>query len=693
MSIKDLEIPIALNTSKDNLVNDFFVPLLKESIQYDRGVGYFSSGWIKENFEGMSGFASNGGKARWITSPILSKEDWDALLLGSNAKEDELLKDALEREIETLARTLKQGTLVALSWMVADEIIDFKLAKPRNKLSSEYHAKVGIFTDTYGASISFDGSYNDSINGLYNFESLKVFRSWDSSNSYVEHEKKLFEMIWNNQDPNIEVFNIPDAAKQKILKLRENTPRPYPRPDWIKIDTLKNNFEEVKIPVPSLPSKIKLRGYQKEAIENWKKNNYRGIFEMATGTGKTITALSASVQLFQEKKELLTIVTTPYTHLSKQWQKEMEHFGYRPLLVAESRKKWLEKTSLLIRDVKAGRLKHASLVTTNASFLKSSLREILDKYNVWNKVLFIADEMHHCGSQEMLKTLPPAAPYRLGLSATPVRTYDEFGTQQLIDYFGDVVYEFGLEQAIEQGFLTPYFYHPIPVHLYDDEFAEFVSLSKKLSRMFQNSDEPISEAALKIAIKRARVLNNTQSKLDWVRENINADEDHSHTLFYVGDQIFAEARKLIGFEKKIPAHEFTHRQNLKKRGELLTQFADKRVQVLIAMKCLDEGVDVPPTRRAYFLASSSVSREFIQRRGRVLRKYEGKEFAEIYDLISVPPEEYLSVGKYSKEYNIVRSALRREFLRVREFASLAENKYQALDLLSDMADDFDLLDI
>lgn len=238
MSLKKLDIPIALNTSKDDLIDDFFVPLLQNSIRYDRGVGYFSSGWIKEAFTGMTDFSKNGGKARWITSPILDKEDWEALVLGNEAKRNEILKGFLISAIDDLAQSLQKDTLIALAWMISDEILQFKLAKPRNKLDHEYHAKIGIFTDLEGNSISFDGSYNDSITGLHNFESIKVFRTWDSTFEYVIQERELFENIWNNKDPNIEVFDIPEAAKTHILQLREYSNCPYPLPDWVKLESL-----------------------------------------------------------------------------------------------------------------------------------------------------------------------------------------------------------------------------------------------------------------------------------------------------------------------------------------------------------------------------------------------------------------------------------------------------------------------
>lgn len=691
MLLTELDIPFALNTSNHDLIEQFFVPLLKNSVLYDRGVGYFSSRWIKEAFLGMSDFAKNGGKARWITSPILSQEDWDAIQLGNDARQDEILKQSLLEEIKELRQAMQSDALIALAWMIADGIIEFKLAKPRNKLNHEYHAKVGIFTDADGNKISFDGSYNDSITGLHNFESIKVFRSWDFTRDYVEQEQALFGNIWNNEDPNIEVYDIPDAVKANILKLRDGTERPYPEPEWIKLQVLKSLVDNIKPASPKIPEALSIRDYQDDAINRWFEEKNQGILEMATGTGKTITALSAATRLLGREKNLIIIVVCPYIHLAEQWLHEAENFGYRPVLVAESKSKWLERTQKLIRDFRSERISEGSIITTNNSFLSNELQEMLSP--IWDKVLFIADEMHHCGSPEFLKILPYKTLYRLGLSATPVRSYDETGTESLLDFFGGVIFEFGLKKAINGGYLTKYYYHPIPVHMYDEEFDEFINLTKKINRLHPDPKEPISDAALKLAIKRARVLNNSRSKIDWIEKNIETNAEMEYTLFYVGDQIFDEVRSLLGYKKRIPIYEFTHRQNLAKRRELLDQFQKRIIKAFVAMKCLDEGVDVPPTRTAYFLASSSVEREFIQRRGRVLRRSPGKTHANIYDLISIPPYEYIAKGKNDENYNAVRSALRREFTRIDEFASLAENQHRALNEFIEIANKFDLLSL
>lgn len=267
MGFKDFQFPTVMDTSGSDLINDFFVPALTRSVKYDRGVGFFSSGWLKIASQGMIAFAHNGGKARWVTSPILSETDWEALQIGDEARRNPILYRTLERNITDLAQAFEADLLSVLAWMVADEIITFKLALPRNKLDQgDFHDKFGIFTDSAGNQISFNGSYNDSIQGLRNYESIKIFRSWDAAFlSLVNMDTERFERLWNNADPNVQVFDLLDAAREQILQLR-TTDRPYPEPEWIKLQSIRQLPAPLK---PQFPTDIELRDYQSEAINAW----------------------------------------------------------------------------------------------------------------------------------------------------------------------------------------------------------------------------------------------------------------------------------------------------------------------------------------------------------------------------------------------------------------------------------------
>lgn len=690
MSLQKIELPPTIDTSSANMVTHFYEPALSVSMRYDRGVGFFSSGWLRMVARGLVAFAANGGQARIITSPILANDDWEALQMGDAARLDAFLYATLLRNTQDLAGQLEKDTLSALAWMVADGVLTFKLALPQNKLAGgDFHDKFGIFTDAAGHQVSFNGSPNESIQGFHNYESNKIFKSWEPGFApLVASDVRRFERLWGNEDPNVRVLELSEAAREQIVRLREGE-RPYPKPEWVKKRLIREETTPYQTTRPHIPKKIILRHYQEDAIAAWFKNNNRGLFEMATGTGKTITALAGAVRLFEREKRLMLVITCPYKHLVNQWANEARQFGLRPICVAEAQSKWENNVSSELRDFRKQYSDIVTLITTNKSLTEGRFPELMQE--MWDNALFISDEAHYAGAATMLRSLPTNAPWRLGLSATPIRHYDEEGSEGILDYFGDIVFSFPIEEAIGE-FLTPYYYHPIPVEMTEDEFSEYCVLTEKLRRHIRGENEQLSEAGQMIAIQRARIQNNSVSKLDWLQENIERYAKFKHTLFYVGEGIFPDVQQLLGLEKRIRIHEFTHRQTSnKERQQILTRFASGDLQALVAMKCLDEGVDVPPTRTAYFLASSGNPREFVQRRGRVLRRFEDKEFATIYDLISIPPMDYIEMGSAHPEYNAVRAAIRREYRRIQEFASMAENHYQALDGMFDIMQLLNLL--
>jgi hypothetical protein len=293
VSLTSLSIKTVLDTSSADLVRDFFVPALTQSVRYDRGVGYFSSGWLRLAAEGMAEFASLGGRARWVTSPILDEADWEALQHGEAARHDPVLWDVLRRNVSDLAQTLEGDTLSALAWMVCDGTLDFRIALPRNKLErGNFHDKFGIFTDIEGNQVSFNGSYNDSIQGTRNYESIKVFCSWSAAyDPLVQADAERFERLWTNADPNVRVYELPDAAREDIIRLRFSE-RPYAAPSWL---AGLRPAASARRTGPFVPDHIVLRDYQRAAIDAWIENGARGLLEMATGSGKTITALAGSM--------------------------------------------------------------------------------------------------------------------------------------------------------------------------------------------------------------------------------------------------------------------------------------------------------------------------------------------------------------------------------------------------------------
>jgi len=688
-SFQDLNLPILMDTSSYDLTSMFFIPLLTKSLRYDRGVGFFSSGWLRINCSGMVAFANNGGRARWVTSPILDEADWEALQAGNKARSDPILRQILEYNIANLAETLEKDTLSALAWMVADEIITFKLALPYQKLKQgDFHDKFGVFTDAHGNQVSFNGSYNDSIQGTRNYESIKIFCSWQPTFApLVQADVERFERLWSNLDPNVRVFDLPEAARQNILRLRTGE-RPYTEPEWVKLRRIREAPSLYSLSRPAVPPNVTLRDYQKEAIEAWFKQECRGLLEMATGTGKTITALAASARLYERGERLAVIITVPYQHLVDQWNEGAKAFGYRPVLAYKSKTSWLQELNHQIMEYNGGYRRFISVITTHTTFISAEFQDSIA--HLKDPSLLIADEAHHLGAERSRWSYPENVPFRLALSATPDRWFDDEGTLALRAYFGETVFAFPLEKAIGVS-LTPYYYYPHLVSLTDEELEQYQELSVKIARLANSKDEKRQEALEMLLIRRARLMNNAENKLSTLSDLVDMQSNVEHTLFYCAPEQIDEVLHLLGWEKGLLLHRFTAQENTKERQQLLTDFADGKLQALAAMKCLDEGVDVPSTRTAYILASSSNPREFIQRRGRILRKAPGKEFSIIHDLIAVPPRMHAAV-RNSPTFESERGIIRRELQRFKEFANLSQNKHQALEVIWDVAKRYGLMD-
>jgi len=584
---------------------------------------------------------------------------------------------------------------------VADGILDFKLALPRNKLDQgEFHDKFGVFTDTEGNQISFNGSYNDSIQGTRNYESIKIFCSWHPVLSLlVDADASRFESLWHNKDPNVEVYDLPEAAHARIVHLRKMD-RPYPVPDSKKLVMLREDKSEKESQYnikPSIPNDVELRDYQNEAINNWFKNNGRGTLKMATGSGKTIVGLAIASRLYEKLGLEALLIVCPYRHLVTQWQREARKFGIEPLLAFESRKKWVDwlTANLSAKAYKKGFL---TVITTNATFTKETFQTKLKYFP--KKTLLIADEVHNLGAKHLREALPDNIKLRLGLSATPERWFDDAGSEAIFNYFGPVLEpQFTLKDALEKKALVPYRYYPILVYLTDAEIEQYLAITAKIGQLLAgkkvDEDDP---AMTSLLTQRSRLVAVASNKLDALRELMSKKSDDSHMLFYCGDGSVEEESskevsrhvdvvcKLLGSELGFRVDTYTAETPLEERESLRERLDSGELQGLVAIRCLDEGVDIPSIKSAVILASSSNPRQFIQRRGRILRPAHGKESAEIFDMIVVPPVE----GVVS---DTQRNLMRKELKRFAEFADLALNSGDARAKIIEIQKQFDLFDI
>lgn len=452
---------------------------------------------------------------------------------------------------------------------------------------------------------------------------------------------------------------------------------------------------------PRIPLHVELRGYQKQAITSWFANNGRGTLKMATGSGKTITALAIAYELYQQIGLQVLLVVCPHRHLVTQWGRECEKFNLKPILAYENIRNWHSQMSVELYNLGSGYQKFLTIITTNLTLIGEGFQSQLKYFPP--KTLIIGDEAHNLGAPRLEESLPRRVGLRLALSATPERYFDEEGTESLLEYFGPVLQpEFSLKDAIDQGALVHYLYYPVFVELTEWESMNYLRLTKKIGRCLQNREikEGVSfedmEGIKSLLIKRARLISSAENKLVALKHLMLNRLNTSHTLFYCSDGSqeggnhsyqLEEVTKILGVELGYKISTYTARTSLQEREVLRKQFESGDLQGLVAIRCLDEGVDIPAIRTAVILSSSSNPRQFIQRRGRVLRPHPGKERATIFDMIVSPPD----LDREAME--VERNLLRKELKRFVEFSNLADNAGEARMKLFNLQKRYSLLDI
>jgi superfamily II DNA or RNA helicase len=410
---------------------------------------------------------------------------------------------------------------------------------------------------------------------------------------------------------------------------------------------------------------------------------------MATGTGKTITALLAASQVSRAiDRKFVLVVSVPYQHLVDQWAGDLEDFDATPILAYQSRRDWQPRLERELLELNNGARDVSVIVTTHRTLSMESARKTLRRAN--GQMMLIADEVHHLGATQTQKALMDAFGLRLGLSATPERWYDEEGTEALESYFGGTVFDYGLEPAIESGSLCEYYYIPHLVELQDDEMVEYMELTGKIGRLIARQggggDIELSEnqSLQTVLFKRARLVGTAAEKLDLLVELFDRENEATHSLVYcsdgstglsdeVGDRHVDATTKRLRTDSGLRVERFTAQEDQAERERLLTAFDAGEIEVLTSIKCLDEGVDIPATRTAYILASTSNPRQYVQRRGRILRQHPGKEFAVIHDFVTVPDTTRHPEVLSDDRYDVERTLIKKELERVSTFAAAARN--------------------
>ena len=504
MGFEDITIKNEYRSLIDDVVKDFYVPLLKNAVLYQRAVGFFSSSALVMISKGIEGLVQNGGTIQIIASPKLSSSDIEEIRKGYEVRR--VIENSLIRELDDIDNPIELEKLSYIARLVADGILDIKIAflTTKNEIAM-YHEKMGLITDNEGNTVAFSGSMNESENAFKgNYESFDTFCSWTNDCERVFKKQMAFKAIWEDYEPGIETLDFPVAVKQRLYEYNADLRNCNSKANDSITEIQLESKEKGEI---YLPEDFNIREYQYNAIQTWESRGFCGIYDMATGTGKTLTALASVEYLFRKNNNRLAIVIVcPYQHLVEQWVEDIVRFGIYPIIgySASSQKNWKKNLKQAVRSFNLKVLDTFCFVTTNASFVTKKVQEQIIQLN--EDSLFIVDEAHNMGAANYRKCLPENIEFRLALSATIDRHNDDIGTEALTSYFGDKCIEYSLKDAIENKMLTRYFYYPVLTYLDEDELEEYLDLTHQLATAISKKGRKLvlSEYAKQLLIKRSR---------------------------------------------------------------------------------------------------------------------------------------------------------------------------------------------
>ena len=712
----------------------FFSECLCNATTFDLLLGFFGSSAINVLSDGFATFLYSGGKMRLIINDLMSVEDKDAIQQG---KSNNILPAFDLSNIEALKNTLSERDVhffECLAWLIRNNRIELRIIAPKDEQGIA-HTKCGVFSDGINK-VGFDGSVNFSRTALlHNKEGLTAMCDWngDIEVAKIEDIESEFNRTFAGDDDSVNYIDaedirtrITDSFKDKELKeLLEDEAKQLDRHHGQLSNTVQkallNARKRVKKAIDSFNDKTAIdstkphfpystgpRPYQNEAFENWKNNNQKGLFAMATGTGKTITALNCLLEIYKRNGYYKSIILVPTITLVNQWEEECRKFFFTNIIKVYSKNpEWRSKLELLRMADKYRKADEPSpnfiVISTYASFIRDNVFNELNHFEK-NKLLLIADEAHNMGSPSMLKRMRSITYLRrIGLSATPERQFETETNNKLYHFFGSdekFTYEYSMEEAIKNGVLCKYYYYPHLVRLTDCEMEQYIELSEKISKYFNYNSgdfDKRDDILMSLLLARKRIIHKAANKLEIfrsiIKDRYQREGNLKYSLIYVPegnqpdywpDNSLFEKREQIDddidsnhlidiytseitkLDKYITVRKFVSGQ--KDRDEILNDFSTGKLQVLTSMKCLDEGVDVPRSELAIFCASTGNPRQFIQRRGRVLRKHPDKHMAEIHDLVVAP-----EISASSNSFRMEQILLKGELQRVKNFSMLSEN--------------------
>lgn len=724
-------------TGSENEPVQFFMDGLANCNDFQLLLGYFSSAAINLLSIGFATFISKGGKMRMVINHLLSEKDKEAV-----KKSEDI---GIGNKIFDLSDAIALGEILddydkhffeCLAYLISEKRIQIKVIRPKTA-NGIAHYKEGVFFDGYNY-VGYSGSCNFTYYGLSeNKEKLNILLGWENvgSEKFIKNQLKIIDDYFNENEKDVEYLlteEIEVAIKEKFGKKDIN--ELIVQEELLlkrKMSLVKNNKlketiiklfqtidEEKKL--PKFPYEEGPREYQEIAFENWKNNNQQGLFAMATGTGKTITSLNCLLEIYKKTGYYKALILVPTITLVNQWENECKKFNFGIIVKVTSKSHWKSDFASILTRERLSQTKQVSyiVISTYASFVRESIFNELNKLPP--KTLLISDECHNMGSQTLLKLLPKInCKRRIGLSATPERQFDEEANTKLFSFFNSenqYTYEYSMKEAIRNGVLCRYYYYPHLVSLNESEMKDYLDLSLKISKYYNSVSDSFKSnpilTALLLARKRIihKAFNKISSFKHILKEQYEKNGCLKYTLVYVpegndendyfeNEHIFTQdeieddndtahlidvyTRAVKDIDNRTTIVQFTSKTNYKE--SILNQFAIGEIDVLTSMKCLDEGVDVPRSELAIFCASTGNPRQFVQRRGRILRTHPQKQFAYIHDLVVIP-----LINSNSDNYRMEKSMLKKELERVNNFALLAENSSYTINTLLDTMNYYNL---
>ena len=671
---------------KELVIEEVLIPCFQSATYVDCMMGFFSSEILVSLAPGLATFINASDESlRLIISPLLRTEDREVIEQGT-ASPEEIASKALEDFVVT-ENSIAQHTLKCLSWLLHHGRVEIKIALMNDAL---FHPKVWLFRESDDV-IAAHGSSNMTYAGIEkNIEQISISKSWEEYTQRYTTEKlsEQFRELWANENEACTVVSMPQAIKENLLKTYHSDIPPtetdlktlYKQSDdSIEEPSTTYDFDRSSRPSFAIPSNLQFEDgpfeHQGRAVRAWCEAGYQGVLEMATGSGKTIAAMICAHRLYNVERPLLIVVAAPYIPLIQQWCDEIAPFGLMAVNLTDAKgtKGRARELNRLKRRIRNRSSDVETVVVSHRTLCDSEFKTELKKFDC--KTLLIADEVHNLGSEGFISDPPAFFDYRLGLSATPIRQYDEEGTEKLFAFFGPGVFQFTLEEAIGRC-LVEYEYYVHPIELTEGEMDKWYVLTEKIKKNAwrQKDQDADDEYLMKLLRDRRALLENAENKIAALEEVLTSEgfKKLRHTLIYASDKAPQQLKEVNALLKahSILFHQLTHEEtrNREKTRKITQSFQEGTLRVLTAKRVLDEGINIPQIEKAFILASTTVERQWVQRRGRLLRTCSetGKTHSEIHDFIALP----LDLDNID---DTARSLIDSELKRIQAFAHLARN--------------------